>query len=223
MDRPSALNLLSWAAKLLVLLLLLYFGAAAGIFFFGLPFLAAFIAVLSLAAAVFGVTTGYSVLFGAPFVPTDIRNVEEMIRVSGLKPGEYLVDLGSGDGRILIAAARAGARAEGWEISPFLWLWSLWRINRAGVGGKVRAHLGSYWNERFDRADVVTLFLINTQMKRMEKKLRAELPAGSRVVSYAFKFPTWKPVLRTDGGISLYRQEPGDIRQANLSKSLDKM
>ncbi len=197
------------SAILLVLALLLAacFGVAAGMFYLGDRFFGVFAALFSLLVATFFVTTAYSVFFGAPFVPTDARNVEEMIRLSGLKPGEYLVDLGSGDGRILIAAARAGARAEGWEISPFLWLWSLWKIGRAGVGDKVRVHLGSYWNERFQRADVVTLFLINTQMQRMEKKLRAELPQGSRVVSYAFQFPTWALVQRGSSGVRLYRQE----------------
>jgi len=195
------------ALKLVITVLLLYFGALAGIFFMGAPFLAALIAVLSLAAAVFAVTTAYGVFFGAPFLPTDARRVEEMINLSGLRPGERLADLGSGDGRILIAAARAGARAEGWEISPYLWLWSLWQIRRAGLQDKIRVHLGSYWAERFDRTDVVTLFLINTQMKRMEAKLRAELPAGGRVVSFAFKFPDWPPVERGSLGVYLYRQE----------------
>ena len=177
---------------------------------FGPFFLIAWVIILVVGLSLLGgtlfATTAYSVFSGAPFLPTDERNVDDMIRSSGLKPGELLVDLGSGDGRILIAAARAGARAEGWEISPFLCLWSQWKIRRAGVADKAKVHLGSYWTETFRQADVVTLFLITSQMGRMEKKLRSELPVGSRVVSYAFKFPHWELADKTGRGVYLYRQ-----------------
>jgi len=203
------------ALKFFLLIVALSFGAVGGFLLFGVWFLAPFIALLSLLTAIFLVTTAYSVFFGAPFVPTDARNVAEMIRMAGLKPGELLADLGSGDGRILIAAARAGARAEGWEISPYLWLWSLVQVRRAGLQDRIRVHLGSYWGARFDRTDVITLFLINTQMKRMEKKLRSELPVGGRVVSYAFKFPGWPAAERGGQGVYLYRQEPVPNGTAN--------
>jgi hypothetical protein len=177
-----------------------------GILFFGAWFLATCIAVVSLLAAVFFVTTAYSVFFGAPFVPTDARNVDEMVRMAGIRPGERLADLGSGDGRILIAAAKAGAQADGWEISPYLWLWSRWKIARAGLADRARVHLGSYWGERFDKTDIVTLFLINTQMGRMQKKLLAEMPVGGRVVSYAFKFPGWPLETKNGRGVYVYRK-----------------
>ena len=161
--------------------------------------------VLSLAGGIFFATTAYSVFFGAPFVPTDRDRVDEMLRLTGLKPGEKLYDLGSGDGRIVIAAAKAGAQAEGWEISPYLWLYSTWQIRRQGLGDRARIHLGSYWEEKFDDADVVTLFLINLQMGRMQRKLQAELRPGGRVVSYAFKFPNWQYESK-DRGLYLYRK-----------------
>ncbi len=122
-----------------------------------------------------------------------------------------MVDLGAGDGRILVAAAKMGAHAEGWEINPYLWLLSMWNIRRAGVSALAKAHLGTYWAETFRDADVVTLFLISLQMGRMEKKLLAELKPGARVVSYAFKFPNWQSEAK-DEGVHLYR----------VSGSLDK-
>lgn len=193
---------------------LIFFAAISGtaigfglaVLIFGVAALAAFISLLSLLAAVFFVTTFWSVAFGAPFVPTDRRNVEGMLALAALKPGEKLVDLGAGDGRILIAAARAGARAEGWEINPYLWLWSRWQIRLAGVEHLAKARLGSYWPRRLSDADVVTLFLIDTKMPPMERKLRVELKPGSRVVSYIFKFPSW-PVSGASGtGLRLYVQ-----------------
>lgn len=159
--------------------------------------------VMSLAFGIFFGTTAYSVFFGAPFVPTDRRNVERMIAALALKPEEKFADLGAGDGRLVVAAARAGARAEGWEINPYLWLAAKYNIWRSGLGARAKMHLGSYWWEKFHDTGAISLFLINTQMARMEKKLLDELPAGSRVVSYAFKFPGWQPSSSANG-VHLY-------------------
>lgn len=167
--------------------------------------IAAFAALLSLAVGTFFVTTAYSVLFGAPFVPTDMRRVGAMLALADVRPGEKLVDLGSGDGRIVVAAAKAGAIAEGWEVNPYLWLVSVWNIRRHGVQDRARVRLGSYWAQPFRDADVITLFLITAQMRPMERKLRAELKPGSRVVSYAFSFPEWAHDDK-QSGVYLYRQ-----------------
>lgn len=180
-----------------------------GTVFFGMTFVALFIAVTSTAAAAFFVTTAYSVFRGAPFVPTDKRNVDAMIAAAGVGPGMHAVDLGSGDGRILIAAAEAGATAEGWEVNPWLWLISLWKVRRAGVGDRVRVHLGSYWHDDVRHADAVFLFLIDLQMRNMQRKLMAELRPGAKVVSYAFRFPDWRHV-SADHGVYLYVRE-GDV------------
>ena len=173
--------------------------------FWGPTALAALVAVVSLATGALLVTTAYSVLFGAPFVPTGTDRVRTMLRLAGLRPGEKLVDLGSGDGRIVIAAAKAGMRAEGWEVNPYLWLISVLRIRHAGVHDRARVRLGSYWPASMRDADVVTLFLITSQMGSMERKLRAELRPGSRVVSYAFTFPEWGHEDAQEG-VYLYRQ-----------------
>ncbi|MEK9151969.1 MAG: hypothetical protein AAB692_01235 [Patescibacteria group bacterium] len=161
--------------------------------------------IMSLMFGVFFATTGYSVFFGAPFLPTDKRNVDFMIALSGLKPGDRFADLGSGDGRLVIAAAKAGAKAEGWEINPYLWLISKLRIAFSGVGKNAKVHLGSYWWENFKGVDAVSLYLIHIQMPRMEKKLQAELAPGARVVSHVFKFPTWQPVEKR-GAVYLYQR-----------------
>ncbi|HTK03974.1 MAG TPA: hypothetical protein VL500_00135 [Candidatus Eisenbacteria bacterium] len=196
------LLILLWTQLTLIALTLLW----------GYAFIAVFTAFLSLFAGAFFATTAYSVFFGAPYVPTDEVRVRSMLRLADLKPGERLVDLGSGDGRIVIAAAKAGAIAEGWEISPYLWLISWLKIRRLGLQKNARVRLGTYWGEKFEDADVVTLFLITMQMGRMERKLRQELRPGSRVVSYAFDFPHWQHEGK-DNGIFLYRQqEPTLVR-----------
>ncbi len=217
--RDTVLTTLIAAVWFMTALLAIALLAAAGVFYLGEWFLAVLVIFLSFAGSLFFLSTAYSVFFGAPFVPTDQRNVDEMLKLAGVKAGEKVVDLGSGDGRIIVAAAKLGARAEGWEISPFLWLASLWRIRRAGVAGLAKAHLGTYWSEKFGDADVVTLFLINTQMKRMEKKLRQELRPGSRVVSYAFKFPGWPLAGKSGTGVYLYRQEAAGDKANNVKDS----
>ena len=198
------------AALLLLALLWLQLTLIALTVLWGYAFIAVFVALFSLLVGVFFATTAYSVLFGAPFVPTEEERVLAMLRLAGLKPGERLYDLGSGDGRIVIAAARQGAYAEGWEISPYLWLISWLKIRRLGLQDKARVRLGTYWGEKFQDADVVTLFLITMQMGRMERKLREELRPGSRVVSYAFDFPHWEHVDKREG-VFLYRQDPPSL------------
>jgi len=172
---------------------------------FGPAFIGLAVASASILISVFVWTAGYAAFGGAPYVGSRDDRVSAMLSLSGLKPGERLIDLGSGDGRIVIAAAKTGARAEGWEINPYLWALSLWNIWWAGVGDKARIHLGDYWSTDLGDVDVVTLYLLPSKMSQMESKLRREIKEGSRVVSNAFKFPTW-PRTSDSGGVHLYRR-----------------
>ncbi len=140
---------------------------------------------------------------GAPFVPTMANTVEEMIKSAQIKPGEKLVDLGSGDGRILIAAAKAGAIAHGYEINPLLVLWSRYKIKKAGLKERAFVHWKNFWLVNFSEYDVVTLFGITGIMQRLESKLKTELKPGSRVISNIFKFPNWQSTKQ--GSIYIYR------------------
>ena len=142
-------------------------------------------------------------LFGAPFEPTRNKKVKKMIKLAKIKKGDRAVDLGSGDGRIVIALAKAGIEAHGYEINPFLVLLSRWRIKRAGVKGKAFIHWKNFWKINFRKYDVVMLFQFHTIMSRLEKKLRKELKPKSRVVSYYWKFPKWKHSKKIEN-ISLY-------------------
>jgi hypothetical protein len=164
--------------------------------------------ILLLPMTVFAGANVYSLFFGAPYVPMNEGLVEEMIRLAGIGPGDRVADLGSGDGRVLIAAAKKGAMAEGWEINPIIWIFSVWNIHTAGVSRLARAHLGSYWSIDLGRFNVVTLYLITAHMLRMQEKLRTELSVGSRVVSCRFTFPDWQQEAVSGDGekMSLYRR-----------------
>lgn len=151
-------------------------------------------------AAVFLLST---VIRGAPFVPTRHSAVARMVDLARVRPGEKAADIGSGDGRIVIAAARAGAVAHGFEINPVLVWWSRYKIRQAGLEHTAFVHWGSFWRKNFGEFDVVTVFGINRIMEELEKKLQKELRPGARVISYVFVFPTWK-YERKDSAIFVY-------------------
>jgi hypothetical protein len=128
---------------------------------------------------------------GAPFVPTKREAVHRLINFANLKPGERLADLGSGDGRIVIAAARAGAEAHGFEINPLLVLASRRKIKKAGLDGRAFIHWKNFWREDLSGYDVITIYGLGSIMKGLEKKLNLELAPAGRVLSYIFPLPTW--------------------------------
>ena len=141
---------------------------------------------------------------GAIFVPTHMDIVQKMITAAQIRPGEKLADLGSGDGRIVIAAAKAGAYAVGFEINPLLVLWSRYKIRRAGVQDRARVFWKSFWNQSYSDCDVIIVFGIEHIMKRLENKLQSETNAGTRVISYIFSFPSWQG--KAKEGIYIYQR-----------------
>lgn len=145
-----------------------------------------------------------SLMFGAPYEPSRKKVIESMIRESRVKRGEKFVDLGSGDGRIVIAFAKAGAEAHGYEVNPFLVLLSRRKINKLGLEKKAIIHWKNFWKEDLSSFDVVGLFQVNYVMGALERKLKKELRRGSRVVSNLWVFPNWK-VSRKSGKVCLYK------------------
>lgn len=140
---------------------------------------------------------------GAPFVPTGRRTIEVMLNLTQLAPGQRLLDVGSGDGRIVVAAAKRGARAHGVELNPWLVWWARWRAKFSGVGGRATFTCANLWTTDCSPYEVITLYGLGPMMRKLEEKLQRELAPGARVVSHAFRFPTWQPV-RSEHGVYLY-------------------
>jgi cyclopropane fatty-acyl-phospholipid synthase-like methyltransferase len=117
-----------------------------------------------------------------------------MLIASGLKPGETLYDLGSGDGRIVITAARKfGATAVGVEISEKLVRAANENIRHAGVEAKARIIQGHLLEVDLSEADVITLYLLTSSNDQLKPNLEKYLKPGARVVSHDFQIRGWKP------------------------------
>lgn len=129
-----------------------------------------------------------------------------MLDLARAKKGERLVDMGSGDGAIIIAAGQRGLEAHGFEVNPYLIWKTRQNIRKAGLEGKVFVHWKDMWKASVKDADVVTIFAITWVMKKMGEKLLRELPKGSRVVTEIFKFPNWK-VAKEREKVFLYIKE----------------
>lgn len=131
----------------------------------------------------------YHLTRGALYVPTHPDKVKTIIALAQIKPGDRFLDLGSGDGRIVIAAARAGADAYGYEINPLLVWWSRRQIRRAGLETQAKVLWKSFWNVNLGSYDTVIIFGIDYIMRRLANKLKTELRPGARFISYAFPLP----------------------------------
>jgi precorrin-6B methylase 2 len=108
------------------------------------------------------------------------------------------VDIGSGDGRIVIALAKKGAIAHGIEINPFLVWLSRRNIQKAGLEGKAFIHRADMWKQNFSSYDIVTLYMTQHAVNRLETKLMQELKPKARVVANYYTFKHWKPLKRKD-------------------------
>ncbi|HXG50236.1 MAG TPA: methyltransferase domain-containing protein [candidate division Zixibacteria bacterium] len=136
-----------------------------------------------------------------PFVPTPQEVVDRMIELAGVGKGDVVYDLGSGDGRIVIAAAKKGARAVGFDIDPDLIKESRENIRKAGVQKLAEIRQQDILTVDVSGASVVTLYLLPDVNLKLKPKLLSQLKPGSRVVSHAFDMGDWKPdkVERIDG------------------------
>ncbi len=132
--------------------------------------------------------------FDVPFVPTPAEVVAEMLRLAEVRAGDVLYDLGCGDGRIVIAAAkRFGVKAVGIDIDPVRIKESNDNAAKAGLAGKVRFVQQNLFEADFKDATVVTMYLLTSVNLRLRPKLLAELKPGTRLVSHSFEMAEWRP------------------------------
>jgi SAM-dependent methyltransferase len=135
------------------------------------------------------------------YLPTPHHVVEAMLELARVAPGDVVYDLGSGDGRIPIAAARRyGVRAVGIELDARLIERARCRAREAGVAHLVEFRQQDLFAASLREATVVTLFLFPATNERLRPKLAAELAPGARVVSHRFGLGDWQPEREIDAG-----------------------
>jgi len=142
----------------------------------------------------------------APFDPTPQEVVERMLVLAGVKKGDVIYDLGSGDGRFLITAAKIyGVRGVGFEIDAGLVKLSLENARREGVEKLIEIRRQDFRTADLSPASVVTLYLSYDGNLAVREQLRSQLKPGARVVSYTFDMGDWPPKIAES-----YRDAAGD-------------
>lgn len=149
---------------------------------------------------------------GAPYVPLEPEVVERIMKMIKIKEGDVFYDLGSGDGRLVIAAAQRGAMAYGVEFDFFRVWYSRWCIFLLGLSSRAKIIKSNFFEIDLSQADVVTAYLLQETNDKLLPKLERELKVGTRVVGVAFNFLKWKPKMIDPNGpvygpIYLYQVE----------------
>lgn len=153
---------------------------------------------------VFLISVFWTDFVGAPWVPTSMSMVHKMLQLAEVGPEDTVYDLGCGDGRTVVAAARRyGARAVGVEIDPLRYLWCQMLISVLGLRDHVKIVYGNFFKQDLSGADVVTCYLLQNTNDKLREKLKRELRPGARVVSNTFTFPGMQPA-RKDEDARLY-------------------
>lgn len=132
-----------------------------------------------------------SVFSRAPYVPTSHARVTAMLDAAHIHEGTHVVDLGSGDGRIVAAAAKRGAYAIGYEMNLLLVIQSRFLLRLRGLQHRTHIYWGSYAGYDFRDQDVIFLYVLPSEMARLEKWLPVAIRPDTLVVSHAFRFPVW--------------------------------
>ena len=158
---------------------------------------------------------------GSPWVPTTFKMVHKMLDLAEIQPDELLYDLGCGDGRIAVIAARKyQARVVGIELNPLLWLWCQLIITILGLRGRVKIVLGNFYNLDLSDADIVGCYLLPNTNKKLESKLLHELRPGTRVISNTFLFYQTR-LAKRDGKALLYLFSPENTQVEFIRRQLE--
>ena len=131
--------------------------------------------------------------WGAPYFPSDIKTITRALKYLDLKPDGVVVDLGAGDGRVLILASRLyGSKSIGVEMDPIRQIVAKFLILLFGLKDKAIVLGGDLYDFDLSNADVVMFYLLPKFVQHLKPKLQSELPSGSKIVSFKFPILNWK-------------------------------
>lgn len=145
---------------------------------------------------------GFVVAFGAPYLPTLRQRTDDALDLLDLKPGQTMLELGCGDGRVLRAAAQRGIRGVGYELNPVLVVVA--KLVNLRYRRFVTVRWANYWRVTLPPCDGIYVFLLDRYMQRLDEKIVKESEKPVRLVSFAFQIPGRKPTQHKNG-LFLYR------------------
>ncbi len=149
---------------------------------------------------------GFVVFFGAPYLPTLSKQKAAALDLLDLEPGQTLLELGSGDGAMLKAAAEKGLKVVGYELNPLLVIISYVRTWK--YRDSVTIHWANYWWHMWPRTDGIYVFLLDRYMEKLDKKIIQNYPEQKvKLASFAFKIPG-KDIAKEKNGVYLYTYLP---------------
>jgi 16S rRNA A1518/A1519 N6-dimethyltransferase RsmA/KsgA/DIM1 with predicted DNA glycosylase/AP lyase activity len=162
------------------------------------------VAIVVIIAVVTLLSFSFVLLFGAPFLPTLKKQIDEALDLLDLKPGETMLELGCGDGRVLMAATQRGLSVVGYELNPILVIVAKLRTwpNRRSV----TIIWGDYWRLSWPPADGIFGFILPRYMDKLHKKITQYQYRPIKVASFAFEIPNKKPS-RVKNGVFLYNYD----------------
>ena len=164
------------------------------------------LAIISFGLLFWQISNLVSVFYGSPYVMMDKIVIRGALTLAGLKKGEVFYDLGCGNGDVLIEAAKMGAKAEGFEISPLYYLWAKirtifwrqkipklrWSTKRGLLLRKITVKYANINNVDIPKADVVYCYLLPKMLEKLAPKFQRDLKKGSRLISVGFPIKTLK-------------------------------
>lgn len=164
-----------------------------------------FLYIVLFTLAVFLLFAMANMFIAAPFVPTSRKTVRKMVEAAELSKDDTVYDLGSGDGRLVISAARKGVKtAVGFEINPLLNIYA--RIKARFFRLKnIHFFTKSLTHADLTKCNKLFVYLMPKTMKKLEARILEEMPEGSLVISNSFSFPGLKPIKEIDNKIKVYK------------------
>lgn len=140
----------------------------------------------------------------APFVPTKTDQIRKILRLAGVRKGKRFYELGSGDGRVVFAAAKLGAESIGIEQSLLRIIYSRFKAKRLKIDNAFFIHKNIFSRD-YSYADTVYIYLLHKGVRKLEGKLKKELKKGAVVITQTYHFPRWRPFKKIDN-FWLYKQ-----------------
>jgi 16S rRNA A1518/A1519 N6-dimethyltransferase RsmA/KsgA/DIM1 with predicted DNA glycosylase/AP lyase activity len=159
---------------------------------------------LGLILVVLAICFGGVLLAGAPYLPTLGPQVQTALKLADLKAGDTLLELGCGDGKVLIAAARQGINVVGYELNPLLAALAWLRTRR--YRRQVRIIWGNFWRRPWPEAEAIFTFLLPKYMPKLNKKVIKYHHKPVKLISFAFNIPDLTPT-KQKSGVYLYDYE----------------